>query len=418
MKRVYYVWAVLVLAASVYCYTLLAPQILNTSPAIRALIMVKNEEVALPRLLNSMTGSLFTGVFICDTGSTDTTLKLAILWSNTTGIPVWIHRTNFTNFEISRNECREAFHDSEDDWVLLLDADFTVRPVHSLSIPQSEVNVIQMHATLPGHPHNSLNLLVRTKIFKEHCRYRLWTHEYLHCENKNNNIFKQERAVNFGFYNDIAVNDHADGKSRPEKLERDVKLLKQWLDTLGSAEKDIRPRALYYLARGYEDLGDIEQAEHYYKQHQNVQNMTNYNFYAYYRLALMEMRKNPVNLTQYEEAMHTAAGAYDGIFRREPLYYLALYYRQKNDYTRCVIYGTAAEHAPPIDHNRSPLFIETNIYDWILDEELGFCLMQKFHFAQALSYFNKIRRHHYDNLDANSQKRIDLYTTECKNRLQ
>lgn len=379
----------------------------NSKPRIRALIMVKNEQMALPRLLKSVTGTLLDGVFICDTGSNDTTLSLAVQWSNMSGIPVWIHRTNFINFEVTRNECREAFHNG-DDWVLLLDADFTVRPVHTLSVPKYHVNVIQMHAVTPGHPHNALNLLVHSTIFKEHCRYRLWTHEYLHCENQNNNVFKEDRNVTFGFYGDIAVNDHADGKSRPEKLERDVRLLRQWLDERGRLEPDIRPRALYYLARAYEDLGNTSQALHYYRRHQNVQNMTNYNFYAYYRMALLSG-----GTEKYEEAMHTAFGAYDGIFRKEPLYYLALYYRQKQDYTRCVIYATAAMNLPPIDHTRSPLFIETNIYEWVLEEELGFCLFQKYHFKRALEHFQHIQR---DALDANTQKRIENYIKECKKR--
>jgi len=379
-------------------------------PALRALIMVKNEEKALPRLLNSMTGSLFSGVFICDTGSTDQTLELAILWSNTTGIPVWIHKIEaFTNFEVTRNECKEAFP-SGDDWVMLLDADFTVRPVETFNVPKSDVNVIQMYAVEPGHPHNSLNLLVRTKVFKEHCRYRLWTHEYLHCQNENNNMFKPAQNLSFGFYNDISINDHADGKSRPEKISRDIALLKQWLDERGKEEKDIRPRALYYLARAYEDLGDLEKAKSYYKRHQNVQNMTNYNYYGFYRLALIS------DETEYEEAMHTAAGAYDGIFRKEPLYYLALYYRRKNDFTRCIIYATAAMNTPPIDHSRSPLFLETNIYDWVLEEELAYCLMRKYHYSQSLFHFNRIQRNYYHQLDSASQKRIDNYINSINKR--
>ena len=89
-------------------------------------------------------------------------------------------------------------------------------------------------------------------------------------------------------------------------------------------------------------------------------------------------------------------------------------YRRNSDYTRCILYGTAAMNLPPIDHNRVPLFIETNIYEWILEEEFAFCLFKAYHFQRALVHFENIKRLHFHNMDHASQMRVDQEIKACK----
>lgn len=350
--------------------------------------MVRNEEQKLPRLLKSLENYNFRGVILCDTGSTDGTLNVAREWSKRTGIALEIIMSGeFVNFEYSRNLCRKEIVPHDDDWILLMDADFTLRSMDTALDLAADVNMIQVFPAHDGHPHNALPLLVRQKTFQEQCQYRLWTHEFLDCG----------KEASFALFNGISLLDHADGASRPEKLDRDVRLLEAWLNSNGTDA--LRPRALYYLARAYEDRGDVDTAERHYRQHNLIQTMTNYLFYARYRLALLEMKRNG-NAT--ETLLHEAVASYDGIFRREPLYYLARFYRMRGDYVRCSIYGNAGLHAPSIDYQRIPLFLEPLIYDWVLEEEYAFCLLKLQHYARARQHFIRV----LERVDEKSRERV------------
>jgi glycosyltransferase involved in cell wall biosynthesis len=361
--------------------------------------MVKNEEQVIERMLSSAKqGARF--LFICDTGSSDGTLAIVErVWRKN----YRIYQTNFTNFETTRNECnahaRIYLKDMRSlgvslEYVLLADADFVYverspppppKGGAGESVATLDINIIQIHAGVSGHPHNSLNMLIKYDTFI-HCRYRLWTHEYLDCSAAPGNI-------SIGHYTHFYYVDYADGKSRPEKLTRDARLLEQWL--LQVNETDLRPRALYYLARAYEDSGQLEKAMRTYEQHNAVQVFTNYQFYAKYRMALITMQQmyNKLNTTttdakisaaalhnadvNVERAFMSALSEHDGYFRQEPLYWLARYFRQRGQLNKCIIYATAGLHLPSIDHDRMPLFLETQIQEWALREELVYCLKLK-----------------------------------------
>lgn len=386
------------------------------TPRIRLVLMVKNEEIVLPRLLQSLPLEYIHGIVLCDTGSTDNTIAIAQAFfaKQKQRISFQLERLGeFVNFETSRNECKKRVRPidnvGDNDWILLMDADFTVSVTgKDVQIPLYDVNTIQIHASTPLHPHNSLPMLIRATTFCNHCTYRLWTHEFLSCT---------QLHQTSGFYNDLYFLDHSDGKSRPEKSSRDARLLNQWLDQRGKldAEKDIVPRALYYLARAQEDAGNWSLALDTYRRHAQVETMTNYQFYSLYRQAMIEMkRQQQDNTKQLENLLHAAFGTYDGIFRREPIYYLARLYRQQGDYDKCILYGTAGMNLPTVDHSRVPLFLEPIIYDWVLEEELAFCLYKKMHYQKALTIFEKIKWKYGHTLDKASQQRLDEEIQACR----
>lgn len=401
-----------------------------TAPVmIRAHIMVRNEEHALPRLLESIE-PLVQGILLCDTGSTDQTVSLARRWAQQQKKSIEVAEgVRFVNFEQARNECLDRLvrrrippvSSGENDWVLLMDADFTATqtaPMHrpAPSPPEYDINTIQIRATQPGHqPHNSLPMLIRTRVLANYCRYRLWTHEFLECTLENVLPYRSDSPVPLtsGFYNDIFFRDHADGSSRAEKLDRDIRLLTEWLASSDKKESELRPRATYYLARAYEDRGEYDEAKRWYEEHNKVQPMTNYQFYAHYRLALIQLSSSSSSFEDKVDAFHRAFGTYDGIFRREPLYYLARLHRERGDFDRCIIYGTAGMNLPPVEHTRVPLFLEPLIYDWVLEEELAFCLYKKMHFAKALAHFRNIRSRHFSQMDLRSQQRLDEEIAAC-----
>ncbi len=358
-------------------------------------LMVKNEEAIIERILHSAKGVLANHLVLCDTGSNDATVQLA------QGIyaPEQMHvaRFAFTNFEDARNECNSEAHQwlrisdagKRIEWIAFADADFTVsaRPMQK---PLHDVNTIQIHAGQAGHPHNSLNMLISRRAFRN-CRYRLWTHEFLDCDQP------------AGHYEGVYFVDRADGKSRPEKLERDIGLLKQWIAEKN--ETDLRPRALYYLARALEDSGSLDAAMDAYEQHNKEQPFTNYLFYAKYRQALVQIKLNKT-FAQVEKALLLAHDEYDGYFRREPLYYLTRMARLNGKFNRCILYGTAGMNAPPIDHARMPLFLENAAYDWSILEELAYCYNAKGQKDRAKWFYQQILDIDSSSLDDAARTRI------------
>lgn len=334
----------------------------NTSQ-VAIIIMVKNEELILERLLQS-TAPFGQWLFVCDTGSTDgTQKKVTTNWE--AGFSNFQFIGTFHNFETSRNLCMDAalqWMPSQVEWVLLPDADFELKqqPGLALVMPTFDLNIMQIKSVAPAS--NALPLLVRARSFFGTCRYRLWTHEVLDCCN----------ATTTGYYAPLYWFDHSDGSSRPKKLERDINLLEEWIyhynRTLAKSPTEKRPdlygRALYYLARAHEDSGHTEQALSIYRIHELNQPWTNYQFQGRYRTALIKLSQYRAEGLQngdwrsVETAFLDAYGGPDGYFRKEALYYLMWLFTELRQWNRCILYASAGLAAPPVDHTRMPLFLE------------------------------------------------------------
>ncbi|MEO6077952.1 MAG: hypothetical protein ABIP54_04150 [Candidatus Andersenbacteria bacterium] len=336
------------------------------------IVMVKNEELILERLLKSV-APYGEWLFVCDTGSTDGTQDKVNYWTASPSNRAHFRFIGpFHDFETSRNLCMDAARTwipKQVEWLLLPDADFELKQQEGLSLTMPhdfDLNIIQIR--LPpeeGHKGslNALPLLVRATTFFGNCRYRLWTHEVLDCCNA---------TTKTGYFAPLYWIDHSDGASRSNKLERDITLLEEWIyhynRTLASSPTERRPdlygRALYYLARAHEDAGHPEQALQLYHIHQLNQPWTNYQFQGRYRTAI-------ILLTQYrnqgssgsdwrpiEAAFLDAYGGADGYFRKEVLYYLMWLFQELRQWNRCILYASAGLAAPPVDYSRMPLFLE------------------------------------------------------------
>jgi glycosyltransferase involved in cell wall biosynthesis len=344
-----------------------------------SMLMVKNEAALIRRVIPSLQTHVGRYVFLCDTGSTDDTAALA-LEATLPDADTIVHKLSegFKHFEQARNACREAMSrhglDDDIDWVALPDADFEAQSIaNATELPDYDVNTVQMRASRSGMPHNSLPLLIRAPIYFARCRYRLWTHEFLDCGPN----------ATRGYYNGFHFIDHEDGSSRSSKLSRDIGLLRSWLVAVN--ETELRPRALYYLARAYEDNRQFGMALHTYRLHDAEQRHTNYIFYSRYRVALISLHQWTIScnanasrcapgLPAVEAALLSAYRTYDGYFRREPLYYLALTHRRLGHYHECLLWAASALHLPPVDHTRIPLMLELELYGPALQEEYDFCV--------------------------------------------
>lgn len=85
-------------------------------------MMVKNEAVELPVTLLSINASLWGGLFLYDTGSSDSTIEIARKWSVEAGLPFRFTSGVFSDFSTSRNEMLNNAALLGIEWLLVLDA--------------------------------------------------------------------------------------------------------------------------------------------------------------------------------------------------------------------------------------------------------------------------------------------------------
>ena len=216
------------------------------------LSMVKNESAIIYRLLNSVKPYV-DGIVICDTGSTDNTVKLVNDFLESTKIPGKVYSYPFVNFGVSRTtsflKCREWVHemgwDSRNTWALLLDGDMALdSPLEAPTDPSvAGVSLKQKNGSL-----------IYTNIRLIRCS-EAWvckgaTHEAWICPADKDVIINKT----------CILLDHNDGGSKADKFERDIRLLHEDL-----SENPLDTRTHFYLGQTYMALKDYTNAIKYLK---------------------------------------------------------------------------------------------------------------------------------------------------------
>lgn len=302
--------------------------------------MVRNEGHILQRMLNSVRGP----IFLCDTGSNDTSTRF---WSK---YPT-VHHNWTERFDANRNMCLSHWLPHvETDFVLFLDADHQVEHLSSISLatPSYDMNFVHMNG-------NSLPYLVRTNILSK-CKYRGVTHEFLQCSGN----------ITSGHYHGIRLIHFSDGSHRIDKYEKDLQRLQRALEV----EQDplVRRRYVFYLARTLDDMSEYENAEKWYKERTTMGGWQQEIYYSWMRVGV-----NQLSMGLKEVGRVSLLIAYEvDSNRKEALYYLAQSMRRDERWADCLLYaragmlvGSPAEDA---------LFVNQPIYDWAMEEELAYCL--------------------------------------------
>lgn len=195
--------------------------------------IMKNEEDAIPRLLDSVSGFV-DNYCIVDTGSTDSTVEVLEDYG------IVPHRRKWVSFG---HNLTEAFSLAKDrgDWLLRLDADMTVdyHPNLRQWLESGASADIYDVPLVEGATTWRLPLLVRGGM---EWRYVGPTHEYLDCGD-------HSRFDLTG----LTITHHADGANRADKFERDIALLAEGVKR-GDA------RSIFYTAESLRCLGMIPEA--------------------------------------------------------------------------------------------------------------------------------------------------------------
>lgn len=313
-----------------------------------AIVMAKNEEKSIKRVLGSCIGTV-DAMFVLDTGSTDNTIDLAnSMFSET--MPGFCLATNFVDFGTSRTksftEARKftrslGWKDSE-TYGLLLDAD------HEIEVDRFDKNQL-VH---PGYSciKRTGDLVypnIRLVRFDVDWKCRGVVHEYW----------------SGGYAPDlttITINDHSyegeDYKTRVKRQEHYRDLLIKGLE-----DEPNNSRYVFYLAQTHNTLGEKEKAIPLYKRRTTMQGYLAETWYSMYQLSkLHDDLKDKIYWT-------LQAFVFDNT-RAEALYHTTFALRCKGKMREA---SSMISLAYLIPKPHSALFVEDTVYDKKIPHEMS-----------------------------------------------
>lgn len=306
-----------------------------TKASIGLCMIVRNEEAVIERCLDSVAGLIDSWV-ICDTGSSDRTAEL--VEKALAGLPGKLHRIEWRGFGHTRTRLMELAKDAA-DYLLLLDADMTIKQRSVLPALSEDAYLLRETGPL------DFGVLRLVKADR-----RWWyegsTHEHIATDGR----FSQAEMA------ELLVEHHGDGSGRADKLIRDIGLLKRDL------VRDPRnPRALFYLAQSYRDLGRSRLAIRTYRERVALGGWDEEVFYANLQQGRLLAADDPdaaipVLLESWERRPT----------RAEPLHALAAAHNGKGRFAAAHMF---ASRGLEVSYPSDILFVERWVYEWGLRVE-------------------------------------------------
>lgn len=307
-------------------------------------MIVRNEAAIIERSLASTIGHIDYYV-IGDTGSSDNTMEIIKSFFDKHGVPGEIHQFPFIDFEQARNAALEHARASEGDfdYIFFNDADMELKPD-----PDWKKNIIYPVCSI-RQKNNSISYYNARLLHRSlEGRYVGKTHEYL------------STPIAAQPIEGVWLMDHANGSSRSEKTERDLRLLKQSL-----SENPNDQRSLFYIAQTLKDLGRWYDALGYYKRRIKAGGWAEEVWYSAYMVALCykQLGNEAQFVAKSLEAFEMRP------WRAEPLLPLATHYRElgKNELALMISERGACVEFPKKDN----LFVENHVYQYAFDNEIA-----------------------------------------------
>lgn len=309
-------------------------------PRICLNMIVKNEARVIERCLESALPYIDTWC-ISDTGSRDNTPKIIERFFERHGVPGNMIFFDFENYAQARNNSLNfARAIGGWDYALLIDADMRVEGVLDKSLLSAPAyKILQRNGSID---------YFNTRLVRRDsgASYIGVTHEYISVEGV------EELA---GF----AIDDRDDGGNKPEKGERDIRLLTEGLIT-----EPENGRYMFYLAQTYRGMGRAEESIKWYRRRIAAGGWDEEVWYSHYALAHAYKELN--NEAEFIKACLEAYNFRPS--RGEPLKLLAQLYREtgKNDASALV-----AKALLEVEYPSDELFVERDVYSFGALQELA-----------------------------------------------
>lgn len=316
-------------------------------------MIVKNESAIIERCLNSVKDDV-DYICICDTGSSDDTVKIIKRFMQENSIPGEIFIHEWKNFGHNRTLSGRAAQQTlkkfalplENTYLLLLDADMVLEPHSNFDkeiLTEDAYLIMQKSSAISYY-----NLRLLRASLPWECKGV--THEYWTCD-----VPYQSSRLD-----GIVVDDREDGGSKSDKFERDIRLLEQ-----GLKENPNNERYLFYLAQSYRCIRDHDEAIKWYLARIEKGGWKEEVWYSKYMIGQCYQEKGDWNnaLAYYLDAYNFNPD------RAEPLHDIAVYYRQNSKNELAYLFAKQGLCIPyPRDQY---LFISHPVYEHQFDEEIA-----------------------------------------------
>lgn len=311
-------------------------------------MIVRNESRIIDRCLQSV-APYVSSYAICDTGSTDGTPDIIRSFFDRRGITGAIATTEFVNFGHARNSALGVawmHNEPPVDYLLLCDADMELVVENERVFNRLGEAAYMVTQRAGGNfSYRNTRLLSRNVA----AEYIGVTHEYLSV------------GGNTVALDGLHFIDHADGANRPEKFERDIRLLSEAVE-----KNPADSRSLFYLAQSYRDLGKPQHAAGLYRRRAEAGGWAE----EAWRARLEEARCYKAVAGHEEKFLWAALLAWEmRPWRAEPLYDIARYYRERGRNHLAALFAERGMAIPYPSEDR--LFIEDFVYRGGFLEELS-----------------------------------------------
>jgi tetratricopeptide (TPR) repeat protein len=304
-------------------------------------MIVKNESKIITRMFDSVV-SIIDCYCICDTGSTDETVKIITEYFLSKNIPGKVVTEPFRNFCHNRNFSLNACMGMS-DYVLLLDADMVLKVRENFN--KNKLRECDSWFILQGNEgfyYQNLRVVKNNGLYN----YVGVTHEYIDTPpTDRKSTFKKD---------ELFILDVGDGGAKSDKFERDVRLLKQ-----GIIDEPNNVRYYFYLANSYHDSGHYDDAIENYKKRIEMGGWIEELFYSYYRIGCCYSKMGKMS-----DAVFNWLLSFD-LYpdRLEGIYEVIKHFRWLGKQRLSYVYYEAAKKILDKKNNRdSYLFLHNEVY--------------------------------------------------------
>lgn len=305
-------------------------------------MIVKNESKVIERCLSSVKPFIDYWVIV-DTGSNDATQT--IIQEYLKDIPGELHEKPWKNFAHNRNEALN-FAKGKSDYILFIDADETLEFASDFKMKSLDKDSYNCIIKDNGCEYERVLLVKADRDW----RWQGVLHEYLGAPNA-------RTSETITGIQKISRREGA-RSADPKKYEKDAEVLEAALK-----EEPNNARYVFYLAQSYRDAGNYPEALKNYERRINMGGWDQEVFYSMLQAALLQEKlRAPQEIINksYYEAYHYRPS------RAEPLYYLAKYYRSKNNFASAYLLSSIGMTIP---YPKDILFVDKWIYDYDMQFE-------------------------------------------------
>jgi tetratricopeptide (TPR) repeat protein len=320
------------------------------APLLAAAIMMRNEVTTIGLTLASLATHNITRVFLYDTGSTDNTISFAFSVAKSMNIEILLLEGTFEDFATSRNTLLR-FCEFRSEWLLLLDSgeELSLSPASALMSMLESTNgsvcAYQIMQQWGTNTFYNTRLIRNTGVWY----YEFPVHEY---------ITKTDRCMELQWDEEtnavfrITQNRTISGHSSVARWHKDIDVL------LAVLEKDAtNPRAAFYLAQTYMQLGKYALALGAYKTRYKI---VNRGWWEEREFSLQQVVVACLLLNRTHEAATSALQLYHRYSRIEGLVRVAERALRDRDFHLCYLFShLACKEAVP----KRLLFFDFDVYD-------------------------------------------------------